>query len=448
MKRIHRRHVLRGLCGVAIGLPLLEAMGCATQGEAERRRVGEARHALGSAKRFIAVMNNNGRVPGDFFPSGTEKSFTLGPIMDALAPHQDDLLIFKGIDNDTCSTGPTDGHREGVASMLTGWGLSGTDTFTDANARGMSVDHRIMQVLAPDVKRPKLGLSTEGSGILSSLSYDEFLQNLPNEISPNDLFEKLFADASLSKEEIEKRIARRLSILDGVKDDYDALLPRLGKADAQRLDAHLTSIREVEKGLAIVNQCDPGTLSIEEGDTYDELPQRVRSLMDLGVLALACDVSRVLTMTYRHPGGGISYHPWLDLGEVQSDPLVNEHHEMSHEQDNYRDELLSISRWYMEQTAYLVQRLKDTPDGPAGSLFDSVVLMHGSDIADGHHTHNDMPYFLIGSGGGYFQTGRYLQFDHAPHNDLLVSILHAFGVDDASFGDPDFCNGPLPGLTA
>jgi hypothetical protein len=35
-----------------------------------------------------------------------------------------------------------------------------------------------------------------------------------------------------------------------------------------------------------------------------------------------------------------------------------------------------------------------------------------------------------------------------PHNNLLVSLANAMGTTDTTFGDPDHCTGPLPGLTA
>jgi hypothetical protein len=54
---------------------------------------------------------------------------------------------------------------------------------------------------------------------------------------------------------------------------------------------------------------------------------------------------------------------------------------------------------------------------------------------------------MAGSAGGYFQTGKRLQFDAQPHNNLLVSVLNAMGIDANTFGDPEYCTGPLSGLT-
>jgi hypothetical protein len=61
------------------------------------------------------------------------------------------------------------------------------------------------------------------------------------------------------------------------------------------------------------------------------------------------------------------------------------------------------------------------------------------------HTHDNMPFLLAG-GTWAFRTGRFLTYDKNSHADLLVSILNAMGVDQSTFGDANYCTGPLPGL--
>ena len=57
-----------------------------------------------------------------------------------------------------------------------------------------------------------------------------------------------------------------------------------------------------------------------------------------------------------------------------------------------------------------------------------------------------MPYFLVGSAGGAFKTGRFLKFDGVSHNDLLVSLVRAYGGTATTFGNPSYCTGPLTNL--
>jgi hypothetical protein len=102
----------------------------------------------------------------------------------------------------------------------------------------------------------------------------------------------------------------------------------------------------------------------------------------------------------------------------------------------------------MEQLAYLLGRLDSIAEGE-GTLLDNTVLVLGSEITRGNtHSHMDLPFLIAGSGGGYFKTGQYLDFaGDIPHNNLLVSIMNAMGIEATTFGDPSFCTGPLSGLT-
>jgi hypothetical protein len=56
-----------------------------------------------------------------------------------------------------------------------------------------------------------------------------------------------------------------------------------------------------------------------------------------------------------------------------------------------------------------------------------------------------MPFLLAGGGGG-LRAGRYLQYDGVSHNDLLVTILNLFGDERQTFGEEQYCTGPLPNL--
>ena len=449
---LSRRHVLRGLGSIAIGLPLLEAMGCNRDNDGppsrdvESENVGRARSGLSTAKRFVAILHNNGRVAADWFPTGSESSFTLAPAMSALAAHKQDMIVFKGIDCSVATKGPMNGHYEGATAFLSGHAIPGSDAFNYPNP-GTTIDQYMMKKLGVQTKIRSLAIGSEPH----TFSVDEFKQDVPAQTSPVALYNKIFADAKLTEAQIQAQLARRKSILDSVIGDYTALKGKVSASDAARLDAHLTQIRDLETRLSISASCgNPGPVSgFPEGDNFGNLPNKVKSLIDLAVIALSCDIPRSVTMTIRHGGGGLSYFPWLGLPENQNDPLANEHHEMSHQPSRYRAQLLKITQWFLGQTAYFAQKLKDTPDGLGGSLFDSVLMLQGAENAEAdYHNYIDMPYFLLGSAGGYFKTGRYLTYPHVSHNNMLVSILNAFGLPDTTYGDPASCTGPLPNLKA
>jgi hypothetical protein len=87
------------------------------------------------------------------------------------------------------------------------------------------------------------------------------------------------------------------------------------------------------------------------------------------------------------------------------------------------------------------------------TLLDNTAVLWCIEVGKGNnHAHRDLPFLLAGSCGGYFRTGRFVDYmaggaaGHA-HNNLLVSLAQAMGTKDTTFGDPAHCTGPLPNLT-
>ena len=65
------------------------------------------------------------------------------------------------------------------------------------------------------------------------------------------------------------------------------------------------------------------------------------------------------------------------------------------------------------------------------------------------HYVGQIPYVLIGSGGGFFKTGRMVTFpNQVPNNHLLTSILHALGMTSVTgVGDPKYAGNIDTALT-
>jgi hypothetical protein len=86
--------------------------------------------------------------------------------------------------------------------------------------------------------------------------------------------------------------------------------------------------------------------------------------------------------------------------------------------------------------AYLLDRLKNTPDGD-GSLLDHSMILFGSSISDGNaHTHHDLPLVLAGGGSGKIKGGRHIRYaPETPMNNLLLTMLDKAGVPTETLGD-------------
>ncbi|HLK92664.1 MAG TPA: hypothetical protein VKZ18_22415, partial [Polyangia bacterium] len=111
--------------------------------------------------------------------------------------------------------------------------------------------------------------------------------------------------------------------------------------------------------------------------------------------------------------------------------------------------LIQINTWYAQQMAGLIDRLKSTPDAGGGTLFDNTLMLWSNELAKGNtHSRQDAPYVLAGNAGGALATGRFLSYEGQGlnHNNLLLALINAMGVPDTTFGEADWCTGPLTGL--
>jgi hypothetical protein len=167
------------------------------------------------------------------------------------------------------------------------------------------------------------------------------------------------------------------------------------------------------------------------------IPKVGRLMMDMLVMALSCNRTSVATLLWSDTEAAHTL-PWLGLNE-EMDFYMNDG-------GYHAAEMTTIFTWYSEQHAYLIESLAQTP-GQNGSLLEETVLFFGSNVSHpATHSNVDMPFLLAGQGGG-LKTGRWVRYDHPSHNDLLVSLCNLCGDPRQTFGNPDFCTGPLGGLT-
>ena len=451
--RLNRRDVLRGAGSIAIALPWLEAM--------SPSRGAQAAPAGTAAKRFIAVYQPGGAEQAKWRPSGSETNFTLSSILAPLESARQKLLVLNGINMD-CAVGEQ--HQAGIVGLLTGMpqGVAGN------YVNGPSID----QVLAPLVSAGKARASIEvavrwatgkSHGLLHPINSLTFANDgkaspIPPRIDPQEIFDSLFGGLNPDDGAAAAR-ERKLSILDFVDRRYEALALRLGARDQARLQEHLTKIRELETGLQAtgdggasvcmlpervdtadydptsgLNSADDGSITDSTSDAA--IPKVGKFMMDMLVMALACDLTGVVTMQWTDTEAKHTF-PWLALSE--------HHHYYQHDGGFRSAECELIANWYAGQHAYLLQQL-DAIDMGGHTLLDESVVFFGSEISHPPtHTKTDMPFLLAGGGGG-LRGNRWLDFQGRSHNDLLSAIMNLFGDPSTSFGDPTYATSPITNL--
>src|SRR5690606_12966067 len=139
-----------------------------------------------------------------------------------------------------------DGHFT-YPTLLTGTSDPG---FEVARALGPSIDHFIASELQKKVALPfpslYLGVNTYGPGT----SWRGAGQANTPETSAQRLFERLFSSPSVPAETVNTALLTRRSILDYLGADLEAFGRSMGSDDRLRIQAHLTSVRELEQRVA------------------------------------------------------------------------------------------------------------------------------------------------------------------------------------------------------
>lgn len=439
--RAHR-HTRRGFLGgaaVIVGLPFLES---ALPKEARAQK-------LPAPVRLVYLFVPNGLDMATFRPTSTGAAYTLPPMLESLAPLKADFSVLTGLANAAGEPIGQGDHASGTSAFITCVQANKSETVFRL---GISADQVAAQQLGKATRLPSLQLGIDGgatSGTCDSgyscaytrnISWSGPTTPLPKIVDPKQIFDQLFAGATpgASDADAAKRRLYSKSVLDSVVAEAGSLRVKLGTLDRGKLDQYLQGVREIEgrvSATAPALTCNGGTAPATGTMTYD---QQVRVTMDLMVLALQCDATRIITFMY---GNGLSgrTHPFLDI--------TAGHHSISHHRSNPTNlaQLAKIGKWEVEQAGYFFQRLKDIPDGTDGKtlLYNSAVFF-SSECGDGNkHAHDDLPVIMAGNGGGALSPGKHLILGAGRKekiSNVLVTMLDAAAVTAPKLGDS---TGPL-----
>ena len=161
--------------------------------------------ATAPPKRLVVVFSANGTIFDSWLPTGTETSFTLSPILSALAPFQKKLLVLDGINVKSAGFGPGDDHMKGMGHMLTGIELLSGTTMGGAGtpagfAGGISIDQRIAADIGMNTRFPSLefGVMVQNSDVWARMIYSGANQPLPPMEDPVAAFARIFGGSNLN----------------------------------------------------------------------------------------------------------------------------------------------------------------------------------------------------------------------------------------------------------
>jgi hypothetical protein len=432
-KHLARRTFLRG-AGAALALPFLDSMVPAF-----------ASAAAWPATRMGFMYVPNGIIAANWLPKTEGANFEFNSTMKALEPFRDQVLVLSNlaqINGRSFGDGGGDHARAG-ATWLTGVHPRKTEG-ADIHS-GISADQVAARVLGQKTQFASLEIGVEAPSLAggcdsgyscaytNTTSWRSPTTPNPMEVNPRVLFERLFGDGDSTDPAARMAsLKERSSILDFVKGGVDRLETKIGAGDRAKLSEYLDAVRDIERRIRKAEEQNATmVMPVMERPAAapEEFVDHARLMMDLMVIAWQTDMTRVTTFMLAREGSNRSYR---EIG------VADGHHSCTHHQMDPEKiaRTVKINEHHVRQFAYLVNKLKSTPDGD-GSLLDHSMILYGSSISDGNqHTHVDLPLVLVGSANGQIKGNRHVVSPkETPMNNLLLSMLDKVGVPTETLGD-------------
>jgi hypothetical protein len=435
-KHLSRRTVLKG-AGVAVGLPLLDAMipaatALAQTAAAPKLKVGFFYIPHGAIQWNTSFGDEMDR----WNPSGSGANFKLSEILSPLEPHKHLVTSFSHLENKA--------NQNSVHSIVPATWLSGQRPDAGAQGARMSttIDQMIAQHIGQDTPLPSLEIASEttsqvaacpsGTGCYYSttLSFRNATSPLPMEFNPRKVFTQLFGAGDTDAERA-AIAAQTRSLLDLIADRTAALQSQVGASDRVLLDQYLSTVREIERRVEKAEQRDLSAITVPEApigelDSFDE---QVKLMFDLLALAYQANLTRVASYimvaegtnrTYNHIGVSDAFHPLS-------------HHANKRES---LEKLVRIQKYHVQRFADFVAKMAATPDGD-GSLLEHALFMYGSNMSNSdRHNNYPLPNILVGGANGQLKGGQQVELpEHTPLTNLLLTVLNKSGLEMKSFAD-------------
>jgi len=428
-KHLSRRTFLNG-AGVTLALPLLESMIPAVAA------FGQNAAAL-TRTRLGCIYVPHGAIMNKWIPTTEGAGFELSEILQPLKPFHGQINVISGLEHaQAYGSGATANHNRAAATYL-----SGAHAETGAQPHlGVTIDQLVASKIGQDTPLPSIELMIEeasvncGDGLSCSyrdtISWQGPTSPLPMQNNPQVVFERLFGDGNTAKERAIRR-QQSLSLLDSVRADASSLQQKLPAADRNRIDQYLTDVREIERRVQKAGQQLSDDLDVPSAPTGvpKDVEAHIKLMFDLQVLAWQAEITRVSTMLMAKELSNAVY----PKSGIRDAFHILSHH--SNVKENI-DRFTLLNTYHVTLLAYLLEKLRATPDGD-GTLLDHSMVLYGSAISDGNqHNHTDLPIVLAGGASGRLKGGRHLRSArNTPMANLLVAMLDKLDIHTDKFGD-------------
>jgi hypothetical protein len=418
MNTTTRRGFLRGVAGFTLALPWLESVQLPA---AEKGSAGKPAPVRYMNLFFATGWSQGGK---GWMASGSGADFTLGPWLKPLEPFQDRLIQFRNVMNKP-------GIHAYLRNYLSGY-LEGIERakFKPPAGAPHTVDQVLADAWAEHTELPCFVLGSDNP--VSAIPNQDAISwrvgaAVPRLVNPAEAFDALFSGPV--------QRAKRRSVLDLVRDQARALEASSSAADRQRLEQYQTAIRDIERRIEQAERPRPADAwqpSLREPDMERpagepaELPRYQRLMLDIALLALRMDKTRVVTLMLNNE----SSHRTYDFLPGVKGGL----HDISHGAGG-PEAHARIVQYNVGLCAEFLKKCQSVDEGD-GTLFDHLLLHFGSDMSDGGgHSGSDIPFLLLGGACGRLKGRRIIDGKGAFLGQANLSILRMLGVKADRFGD-------------
>lgn len=431
MKSTSRRNFLRGAGGAMLALPWLESLSAA---------------AVAPKTRFALFYVPIGVVRRDFFPGESEAAipkFTssqieiktdaeipvgLNPLrltksLEPLSPIQDKVSLITGMDR-------TYQHGSDVHAQCASCFMSSATAYSIEDSvypLDRTLDHVIADEVGGETPFRTLEFScnphkdNKESIYFDNVSWFGTNHVAPSIRDPRKAYRRLFGT---------KEIQTYRNITDLVLADARSMEKDLGYADRQKFGEYFDSIRTIEEQMEKLEAMRGELAKVDfEEPPESRLPrgEYIRLMGDLMVVALETGLTRVATLMV---GPERWDTPYMFDG-VFDKPMS--HHQMSHNQKKFIDQLAEVDRFHIEQFAYLVEKMAGIRESDGSSLLDNTLFTYGSGLGDGAtHQYTQLPIIVAGKQAN----GQHLHCaEGTPLSNLWLSQAREMGLKLDRFSD-------------
>jgi len=417
-RALSRRQFLRG-AGIVLSLPLLDSM------LPTFARAQAAKEAAAKPRRMLAICNNLGLVPDQFFPTTTGRDYTLSPYLETLKAHRDDFTVFSGV-----SHPDVDGGHPADICFLTAAPHPGSGGFRNT----ISLDQYIAERIGYQTRFPSLTLGVNVAQGSRSLSWTGSGVLIPCEEKASDVFRRLFIQGTPAEVNAQMRkLDLGRSILDAVAGQAKDLQRGVTARDRDRLDQYFTSVRDLEQRMQMSKEWERKPKpQIDAPVPLDpasprEYMDKVKLMYDMARLAFETDSTRSISLMLDSVNS-----PAIEFGDHKS---TDAYHNLSHHGKSTEKlaQLKAIDEWHMKLLNQLFTDLKNVrEDGE--TLLDRSMILYGSNLGNANtHVTTNLPTLFAGGG---FRHGQHLAFDkdrNYPLPNLFVSMLQRMGLESDKF---------------